>query len=66
MLVNKEAFSKITCRLVCKLPTAFKKKDLHDILAAIKMLLSNIHKAMIITANHGTRNMQSGGKMKAF
>jgi len=27
MLVNKETFWKITCRLVCKLPTAFTKRS---------------------------------------
>lgn len=49
MLVNKEAFWKFICRLVCKLPIAFKKKkkSLYDILAVIKMLQINTYKAVI-------------------
>lgn len=61
MLVNKEAFWKITCRPVFKLHTAFKKKKKHpyDILAVILMLQINTHKAVTTMANHRTRDMQS-------
>lgn len=73
MLVNKEAFWRITCRLVCKLSIALKKKkenkkkkSLYDILEVIKMLQSNTHKAMTTTANHRSRAMQSSKKKTGF